>query len=100
MFKLIDVRVLPLEQIKENLNENFYEFIADEFFLNCDFETLIPTSNFIEFVESALDTVKWHEEDDNSKYKSEIKLMKSQAKDLIQQLKSLPSGVVIAAKYE
>lgn len=105
MFKLIDVRVLPLEQIKENVNKDLYEFIHDELIMDCqlnyEFENLIPINNFIGMVEGACETIKSEEKDSDSKYeKAELKLMKGQAKELMEQLKSLPSGVVIAAKYE
>jgi hypothetical protein len=96
MYKLIDVRILPLEQIKANLNKNLYEMIVDEFFLNTEYEILIPVSNFIDIVQEACDYLK----NDDDLEKHEVKLIKNQAKELIEQLKNLPSGVVIGAKLD
>lgn len=99
MFKFIDVRILPLEQIKANLNKNLYEIIVDEFFINVEYETLIPVSNFIDSVQEACDYLKTLSQHKMLE-KHEIKLIKNQAKELIEQLKNLPSGVVIGAKLD
>ena len=95
MFKLIDVRILPLEQIKANLNKNLYDMIVDEFFY-AGYESLIPVSEFINGVQEACDYFK----NDDDLEKHEIKSIIKQSKELIEQLKNLPSGVVIGGKAD
>lgn len=100
MFNLINVRIVPLEQIKTNTNEFFYNLLFEnlEYTLSVDFETLIPLDKFLEFIKDAIENLEHMDEDELSE--KDKKLIKKQAKELFNEIKNLPSGVAIGCRND
>lgn len=108
MFNLINIQIVDINQIEERLNKKFFKelemILGDELNCGCNDDTLIKVDRFISQLKSTVKNIEEfgfcndddYESENEKAEKKELKEIKTQVKNLIEELKELPASIVIA----